>query len=58
MGTTYRSGTRFGPQAIRRISGLYSTYNCELGVDLREQLRACDFGDVFVIPANIEKTFD
>ena len=58
MGTTYRSGTRFGPQAIRRISGLYSTYNYELGVDLRESLRSVDLGDVFVIPANIEKSFD
>lgn len=58
MGTTYRSGTRFGPQAIRRISALYSTYSYEFGVDLREQLRVCDLGDVFVIPANIEKTFD
>ena len=58
MGTTYRSGTRFGPQAIRRISGLYSTYNYEFEVDLRESLRAVDLGDVFVIPANIEKSFD
>jgi len=30
IGTTYRSGTRFGPQAIRRISALYGTYNYEL----------------------------
>ncbi len=58
MGTTYRSGTRFGPQAIRRISALYSTYSYEFGVDLREQLTACDLGDIFVIPGNIEKTFD
>jgi agmatinase len=57
-GTTYRSGTRFGPQAIRRISGLYSTYNYEFGVDLRESLKVCDLGDVFTIPANIEKSFD
>lgn len=58
MGTTYRSGTRFGPQAIRRISALFSTYNYEFAVDLRESLRVSDLGDVFVIPANIEKTFD
>src|SRR5687767_14413203 len=32
IGTTYRSGTRFGPQAIRRISSLYTAYNFELGV--------------------------
>lgn len=57
-GTTYRSGTRFGPQAIRRISALYTSYNYELGVDLRESLRIADLGDVFVIPANIEKSFD
>jgi len=57
-GTTYRPGTRFGPQGIRRISALYTPYNFELGVDLREQMTLCDLGDVFVIPANIEKAFD
>ncbi len=57
-GTTYRPGTRFGPQGIRRISALYTPYNYELGVDLREQMNLCDTGDVFTIPANIEKTFD
>lgn len=57
-GTTYRPGTRFGPQAIRRISALYTPYNYELGVDLREQMTMCDVGDVFTIPANIEKSFD
>ena len=35
-GTTYRPGTRFGPQGIRRISALYGPYSFELGVDLRE----------------------
>ncbi|CAN5855215.1 hypothetical protein BH23ACT11_BH23ACT11_29700 [soil metagenome] len=58
IGTTYRSGSRFGLQAIRRISGLYSTHSYEFGVDLRESLRAVDLGDVLVIPANIEKSFD
>ena len=57
-GTTYRPGTRFGPQGIRRISALYTPYNYEIGVDLREQMTLCDIGDVFTIPANIEKTFD
>ncbi|CAM9215938.1 unnamed protein product, partial [Hapterophycus canaliculatus] len=57
-GTTYRPGTRFGPQGIRRISALYTPYNYETGVDLREQMTMCDVGDVFTIPANIEKTFD
>jgi agmatinase len=57
-GTTYRPGTRFGPQGIRKISALYGTYYFEMGVDLREQMKLCDLGDVFVIPANIEKAFD
>ncbi|HBA41521.1 MAG TPA: agmatinase [Alphaproteobacteria bacterium] len=57
-GTTYRPGTRFGPQGMRKISALYTPYNYELGVDLREQMSLCDAGDVFTIPANIEKTFD
>lgn len=57
-GTTYRPGTRFGPQGIRRISALYTPYNYEMGVDLREQMMLCDAGDVFTIPANLEKSFD
>ncbi|HEV3175304.1 MAG TPA: agmatinase family protein [Stellaceae bacterium] len=57
-GTTYRPGARFGPQGMRRISALYTPYNYELGVDLREQMSLCDAGDVFTIPANLEKTFD
>lgn len=57
-GTTYRAGTRFGPQGVRKISALYTPYNYELAVDLREQMTLCDAGDVFTIPANIEKSFD
>ncbi len=37
-GTTYRPGTRFGPQGIRKISALYGAYSFELGVDLRESI--------------------
>ncbi len=38
-GDTYRTGSRFGPQAIRRISGLYGSYTFEWGVDLKESLK-------------------
>jgi agmatinase len=58
MGTTYRPGCRFGPQAVRRISALYDSFSVDLGVDLAETLSVCDAGDIFVIPSNIEKTFD
>ena len=57
-GCTYRAGTRFGPQGIRRISALYTPYNYERGIDLRESMTLCDAGDVFTIPANLEKSFD
>ncbi|HEX3722628.1 MAG TPA: agmatinase family protein [Nitrolancea sp.] len=57
-GTTYRAGTRFGPLGMRSISSLCSGYNPSMGVDLVESLRMVDVGDVSVIPANIEKSFD
>ncbi len=57
IGTTYRAGARFGPEAMRRISKLYTSYSYEKGVDLVESLNMCDVGDVFTI-ANIEKSFD
>ena len=57
-GTTYRPGTRFGPQGIRRATNLFGTYNFEQGVDLREQLNLVDIGDVCAIPGNLEKSFD
>ena len=57
-GTTYRSGTRFGPQGMRRMSALYGSYSFELGVDLRESITIGDAGDIFTIPGNIEKSFD
>ena len=51
-----RPGTRFGPQAVRRISAVYDGYSVDGGVDLPEELDLCDAGDVFVIPGNIEKS--
>nr|BBH95755.1 agmatinase [Thermogemmatispora argillosa] len=57
-GTTCRPGARFGPAAIRRASALSYGYNPERGVDLHESLVMVDAGDIQVIPANIEKSFD
>lgn len=48
-GCTYRPGTRFGPQGIRRISALYTPYNYEMGIDLREQMSLCDAGGEFYV---------
>ena len=57
IGCTFRTGTRFGPQGIRRISALYQKYSYEHGVDLSETLAMCDVGDIFC-PANITKSHD
>jgi arginase family enzyme len=57
-GTTYRPGTRFGPQGVRRISAVYDGYSVDGASTSYEELDLCDAGDVFVIPGNIEKTFD
>lgn len=57
-GTTFRPGTRFGPEAMRRISGLTGGYNAGLGVDLTESLDMVDAGNITVIPGNLEKSFD
>ena len=43
-GTTYRTGTRFGPQGVRRISATYDSLSPDMGLDLREQLKICDAG--------------
>ena len=40
------------------LRALYGSYSFELGVDLRESVTIADLGDIFTIPANIEKTFD
>jgi agmatinase len=57
IGVTFRSGTRFGPQGMRRISALYQKYSYEHGLDLTESISMCDVGDIFC-PANITKAHD
>jgi len=57
-GTTNRPGTRFGPQGVRRASAGFDSFSPDMCVDLREQLKMCDVGDIFVIPSNLEKSFD
>jgi agmatinase len=57
-GATYRSGTRLGPESMRKMSRLQRSYIGEYGIDLDESLTMVDAGDVFVIPGNIEKSFD
>ncbi|MGQ0635308.1 MAG: agmatinase [Planctomycetaceae bacterium] len=54
--TSYRSGARFGPRAIREQSLLLWGYNNALGVAPFEALRVIDYGDVDVVPVDILAT--
>ena len=54
--TSYRSGTRFGPRAIREQSLLLWGYNNAQQLDPFAQLRIVDYGDVDVIPVDVQGT--
>jgi agmatinase len=55
-GTSYRSGTRFGPRKIREASLMIWGHNSTLNVTPLKKLKVVDYGDVSVIPTSIEHT--
>jgi agmatinase len=57
-GTSYRSGARFGPRAVREQSSLIRPWNPVLKVHPFERLRVADCGDVDVAPISIERTYE
>src|SRR3954447_12670549 len=54
--TSFRSGPRFGPAAIREASLLLRPWHPGLEVDVFETLSVIDGGDLDVTPGNAEKT--
>ena len=56
-GTSYRSGARFGPRAIREASLLLWGYNNALEIQPLDHLTVVDTGDVDVIPPSIDDTY-
>ncbi len=56
-GTSYRTGARFGPRAVRDQSSLIRPWNPVLKVHPFEKLRVADCGDVDVAPISIERTY-
>jgi len=54
--TSFRSGARFGPEAIRSSSMLLRPYNPALAVDVFGTLSVVDWGDVAITPGNAERT--
>jgi agmatinase len=55
-GTSFRSGTRFGPEAIRSASGMIRTYNPVQRVQVFGALSCIDYGDAPTAPGYIEDT--
>jgi agmatinase len=54
--TSYRTGPRFGPEAIRSASALLRPYNPAQDVDVTS-LSIVDYGDVPVSPGDTERTY-
>ena len=54
--TSYRGGTRFGPRAIREQSLLLWGYNNAQHVAPFRSLKVVDYGDVDVVPPDIQAT--
>ena len=57
-GTSWRSGTRHGPRAIRHESGLIGPYSRVTGAAPFESLQVADIGDVPVNPYDLSKSLE
>jgi agmatinase len=55
--TSYRTGTRFGPEAIRSASALLRPYHLAHDVDVFAELACVDAGDVPVAPGDTIGTY-
>jgi len=55
--TSYRTGARFGPEAIRSASALLRPFHAGFGIDLLERLSVVDRGDLPVAPGDTEGTY-
>ena len=55
--TSYRTGSRFGPEAIRSASALIRPYHPVHDVNVVEALSIIDYGDLPVSPGDTERTY-
>jgi agmatinase len=56
-GTSFRSGARFGPEAIRSASSLLRPFHPAFELDLLETVSTVDYGDLPVAPGDTEGTY-
>jgi len=55
--TSYRTGARFGPEAIRSASALIRPYHPVHDVNVVDALSIVDYGDLPVSPGDTERTY-
>jgi agmatinase len=55
--TSYRTGARFGPEAIRSASALIRPYHPAHDVNVVDALSIIDYGDLPVSPGDTERTY-
>ena len=55
--TSYRTGARFGPEAIRSASALIRPYHPSHDLNVVEALSIVDYGDLPVSPGDTERTY-
>ena len=55
--TSFRTGARFGPEAIRSASALVRPYHPVYGLNLVDALSIVDYGDLPVSPGDTERTY-
>jgi agmatinase len=55
--TSYRTGARFGPEAIRSASALLRPFHTGFGINLVEALGIVDYGDLPMAPGDTEATY-
>jgi agmatinase len=55
--TSFRTGARFGPEAIRAASALIRPFHPPLAVNVVEALSIVDYGDLPVSPGDTERTY-
>ena len=54
--TSYRSGARFGPEAIRAASAMLRPWHTALSVDVFADQSVVDWGDIEITPGNAART--
>ncbi len=56
IGTSWRSGTRFGPKQIRQESAMIRPYNIQTGAAPFDALQCADLGDIAINTFNLRDT--